>query len=173
VLQSISSQFHVVSKRTVGYIKYHTLPENFEYERYDGLPFKFYVSFYVEGLLVERNEKPTPFAPHLLYCPILWDPSKEIYLISNHYLTLVERAYYNWQRKYLCIDVVRAGDRSDEVVFVSYFNRDFSTRKILGMLSLLRDKIYQFEIFEFLKVLFNQTGPFIKVSAEITVGAIE
>lgn len=76
VLQAIASQFHIITHRTACYIKYHALPENFNYEKFEGKPFRFYVSFYVEELLMERNEQPTPFPSQLLYCPIMWDPAQ-------------------------------------------------------------------------------------------------
>jgi hypothetical protein len=54
VLQAISSHFHIVNQATLRFIKYHTLPVDFDYgqfaERHQY--FKFYVSFYAESLLV-------------------------------------------------------------------------------------------------------------------------
>ena len=41
------------------------------------------------------------------------------------------------------------------------------------MLSLLRDKIYQFQIFEFLKVLFDQNSTTIEVVGTISIDSAE
>lgn len=78
----------------------------------------------------------------------------------------MEQRYYNWQNLMLCVDVCCSRGFEDEVIYVSYLDRNFAADKLLGMLSLLRDKIYQFQMFEFLKVLFDQSGSIIKVVCE-------
>lgn len=106
------------------------------------------VPFYVESLLVRPGKELVGFPSCLLYCPVLFDEDVADYKIAPEYTGELDQYQKDWQSKCLVVEILV----NSEPLFHSYLQINYENPKsTLDSIALVRDKVFQFMIMEFLR----------------------